>query len=127
MDVNARSLVNVAQAVVPHLIERGGGRIVTVGATAALQGGAHMGAYSASKSALVRLSESMAAELKAHGINVNCVLPSIIDTPDNRAAMPDGDPTRWVAPQALAEVIAFLCSDGARAIHGATIPVRGLA
>ncbi|GAB3668362.1 SDR family NAD(P)-dependent oxidoreductase [Ramlibacter alkalitolerans] len=127
MDVNARSLVNVARAVVPHLIEHGGGRIVTVGATAALQGAARMGAYSASKSALMRLSESMAAELKAHGINVNCVLPSIIDTPENRAAMPDGDPTRWVAPQALADVIAFLCSDAARAIHGATIPVRGLA
>ena len=126
MDVNARSLVNVAQAVVPHLIEHGGGQIVTVGAAAALHGGASMGAYSASKSAVIRLTESMAAELKERGINVNCVLPSIIDTPDNRAAMPQADPARWVAPEALAEVIVFLCSDAARAIHGAAIPVTGL-
>jgi NAD(P)-dependent dehydrogenase (short-subunit alcohol dehydrogenase family) len=126
LDVNARSFVHVAQAVVPHLIAQGGGRIVTVGATAAREGAARMGAYSASKSALVRLTESMAAELKAHRINVNCVLPSIIDTPDNRAAMPQADPAHWVAPEALAEVIAFLCSDAARAVHGAAIPVTGL-
>ncbi|MEJ8835378.1 SDR family oxidoreductase [Ramlibacter sp. AN1133] len=125
MDVNARSLVHVAQALVPHLIEQGGGSIVTVGAGAALKGAAHMGAYSASKSALIRLTESMAAELKEHRINVNCVLPSIIDTADNRAAMPEADPSRWVAPEALAQVIAFLCSDAARAIHGAAIPVTG--
>jgi NAD(P)-dependent dehydrogenase (short-subunit alcohol dehydrogenase family) len=68
----------------------------------------------------------MAAELRDSNINVNCVLPSIIDTPENRAAMPGADFTRWVAPDALAEVIAFLASDGARAIHGAAIPVVGL-
>jgi NAD(P)-dependent dehydrogenase (short-subunit alcohol dehydrogenase family) len=68
----------------------------------------------------------MSAELKDRNINVNCVLPTIIDTPDNRAAMSDADPTRWVSPQALAEVIAFLASDAARAIHGAAIPVTGL-
>jgi NAD(P)-dependent dehydrogenase (short-subunit alcohol dehydrogenase family) len=67
----------------------------------------------------------MSAELREHGINVNAVLPTTIDTPDNRAAMPDADPARWVAPQALAEVIVFLASDGARAIHGAAIPVTG--
>jgi NAD(P)-dependent dehydrogenase (short-subunit alcohol dehydrogenase family) len=85
-----------------------------------------MGAYAASKSALIRLTESMAAELKDRSINVNCVLPSIIDTPDNRAAMPKADASRWVAPAALADVIAFLCSDAARAVHGAAIPVTGL-
>ncbi len=127
MDLNARSLLNVARAVVPHLIDHGGGRIVTVGAGAALRGGAHMGAYAASKSALIRLTESMSAELKDRHINVNCVLPSIIDTPDNRTAMPDADTSRWVEPQALAEVIAFLCSDAARAVHGASIPVSGRA
>ena len=126
MDLNARSFVNVARALVPHLIERGGGRIVTVGAAAATKGVAHMGAYCASKSALIRLTEAMSAELKDRNVNVNCVLPSIIDTPDNRAAMPDADPSRWVAPQALAEVIAFLASDAARAIHGAAVPVTGL-
>ena len=126
MDLNARTLINVASAVVPAMIQRGRGRIVTVGAGAALKGGAHMGAYAASKSALIRLTESMSAELKHQGINVNCVMPSIIDTPDNRTAMPDADASRWVAPAALADVIAFLASDGAAAIHGAAIPVTGL-
>lgn len=126
MDLNARSLLNVAAATVPVLLQGGSGRIVTVGAGAAARGGAAMGAYSASKSALIRLTESMSAELKAKGINVNCVLPSIIDTPDNRSAMPDADPAQWVAPAALAEVIAFLASDAARAVHGAAIPVSGL-
>lgn len=126
MDLNARSLINVAAVLVPHLIERGGGKIVTVGAAAAAKGVPHMGAYSASKSALIRLTEAMSAELKDSNINVNCVLPSIIDTPDNRSAMPDADASRWVAPRALAEVIAFLASDAARAIHGAAVPVTGL-
>jgi NAD(P)-dependent dehydrogenase (short-subunit alcohol dehydrogenase family) len=126
MDLNARTLLNVAYAVVPAMLERRRGRIVTVGAAAATKGVAHMGAYCASKSALIRLTEAMSGELKDKGINVNCVLPSIIDTPDNRAAMPDADPSRWVAPQSLAEVIAFLASDSASAIHGAAIPVTGL-
>lgn len=125
MDLNARSLVNVASAVVPGMCERRSGRIVTVGAAAAGKGAAHMGVYSASKSALIRLTEAMSAELKDNGINVNCVLPSIIDTPDNRAAMPDADASRWVAPEALAEVIYFLASDAARAVHGAALPVTG--
>jgi NAD(P)-dependent dehydrogenase (short-subunit alcohol dehydrogenase family) len=85
-----------------------------------------MGAYAASKAAMVRLTESMAAELREHGINVNCVLPSIIDTPANRAEMPDADPSRWVAPSDVANVMAFLASDAARAIHGAAVPVTGL-
>lgn len=125
-DLNARTLVHIARAVVPHLIERGGGKIVTVGAYAANKGFAGMGAYCASKSSLIRLTESMSAELKNFGINVNCVLPTIIDTPDNRSAMPDADPTRWVSSQALAEVIAFLASGAARAVHGAALPVTGL-
>ena len=125
MDLNARSLLNVAAVVVPQLVAQGGGRVVTVGAGAARLGGANMGAYAASKSALIRLTESMSAELRDQGINVNCVLPSIIDTPDNRAGMPDADFSRWVAPEALAEVIAFLVSDAARAVHGAAIPVTG--
>ena len=124
--MNARTLVNVARAVVPHMVKHGGGRIVAVGAHAALRGVAGMGAYCASKSALVRLVEAMSAELKEKHVNVNCVLPTIIDTPDNRAAMPDADPARWVAPQALAEAIAFLASDAARAVHGAALPVSGL-
>lgn len=124
-DLNVRSFVNAAHAVVPQLLARGGGRVVAVGAMAALKGAAGMGAYVASKSALVRLVETMSAELRDRGVNVNCVLPSVIDTPENRAAMPDADPSRWVTPAALADVIVFLASDGARAVHGAAIPVAG--
>jgi NAD(P)-dependent dehydrogenase (short-subunit alcohol dehydrogenase family) len=126
IDLNAGSLLNACGAVVPHMLAAGGGRIVNVAAGAALRGGARMGAYAAAKSAVIRLTESMSAELKDRGINVNCVVPSIIDTPQNRAAMPDADASRWVAPEALAEVMLFLASDRARAIHGAGIPVSGL-
>ena len=126
MDLNARSVITMARAVVPRMLSAGSGKIINVAAMAALKGGAGMGAYTASKSATVRLTETMAAELRDKGINVNCVMPSIIDTPQNRAAMPDADPRRWVAPAALAEVILFLASDAARAVHGAAIPVVGL-
>ena len=125
-DVNARTVLNTARAVVPHMLKAGGGKIVNVGAFAAQKGTAQMGAYAASKSAVIRLTETMAAELRERNINVNCVLPTIIDTPENRAAMPHADPKRWVAPQDLARVILFLASDAARAIHGAALPVTGL-
>jgi NAD(P)-dependent dehydrogenase (short-subunit alcohol dehydrogenase family) len=125
-DVNARTVLNTARAVVPLMLKAGGGKIVNVGAYAAQKGAAQMGAYIASKSAVIRLTETRAAELRSHNINVNCVLPTIIDTPENRAAMPDADPKRWVAPQDLARVILFLASDAARAIHGAALPVTGL-
>jgi len=125
MNLNAAGFMHVAAVVAPLMIAQGAGRIVTVGAGGGLKGGGNMGAYSASKSALMRLTESMSAELRDQGVNVNCVLPSTLDTPANRAAMPDVDPARWVTPQALAEVIGFLASDAARAIHGAMIPVYG--
>lgn len=125
-DINARTLRNLARAVVPRMIAQRGGKIVTVGAFAAQHGAANMGAYTAAKSATIRLTEAMSAELREHHINVNCVLPTIIDTPDNRASMPTADPARWVAPAALADVIAFLASDAARAVHGAALPVSGL-
>lgn len=126
MDLNAGSVVNACAAVVPHMLAAGGGKIINIGAMGGLKGGAAMGAYAASKSAVIRLTESLAAELREQNINVNCVLPSIIDTQPNREAMPDADPKRWVAPEALADVIVFLASDGARAIHGAAVPVVGL-
>ena len=126
MDLNARTVLNICREVVPRMIKAGGGKIVNIGAFAAQKGAAQMGAYVASKSAVIRLTETMAAELREKNINVNCVLPTIIDTPENRAAMPDADPRRWVAPQALADVIVFLASDAARAIHGAAVPVAGL-
>jgi NAD(P)-dependent dehydrogenase (short-subunit alcohol dehydrogenase family) len=125
-DLNARTVLHMAQAVVPHMLATGGGRIVNVGAFAAQKGAAQMGAYIASKSAVIRMTESMAAELRERGINVNCVLPTIIDTPENRKDMPDADPARWVAPADLASVIMFLASDAARAVHGAAVPVTGL-
>lgn len=125
-DLNARSVLHAVHAVVPHMLAAGRGRIVNVGAASALKGMARMGAYCASKDVVIRITEAMAAELRDSNINVNCVLPSIIDTPENRAAMPDADHARWVAPGALASVIAFLASDDARAIHGAAIPVVGL-
>ncbi|GAB4475561.1 MAG: hypothetical protein OHK0044_20890 [Burkholderiaceae bacterium] len=125
-DLNVRTMVNAVRAAVPAMLAAGGGRIVNVGAASALKGAALMGAYVASKSAVIRLTETMALELREKNVNVNCVLPSIIDTPENRAAMPDADPKRWVAPEALADVIVFLASDAARAIHGAAVPVVGL-
>jgi NAD(P)-dependent dehydrogenase (short-subunit alcohol dehydrogenase family) len=125
-DVNARSVLNMTRAVVPVMLKAGGGKIVNIGAFAAQKGAAQMGAYNASKSAVIRLTETMAAELREKNINVNCVLPTIIDTPENRAAMPKADPQRWVAPADLAQVIVFLASDAARAIHGAALPVTGL-
>jgi NAD(P)-dependent dehydrogenase (short-subunit alcohol dehydrogenase family) len=125
-DVNTKTLLNMARAVVPGMLAQGGGKIVNVGAFTAQRGLAGAGAYAASKSAVIRLTEAMAAELREKNINVNCVLPTVLDTPDNRAAMPDADPARWVAPDDLAQVIAFLASNAARAVHGATLPVTGL-
>jgi NAD(P)-dependent dehydrogenase (short-subunit alcohol dehydrogenase family) len=125
-DLNVRTLLHAVQAVVPLMLQARRGRIVTVGANAATHGAAGMGAYIAAKSQVLRLTESMAGELREHGINVNCVMPSIIDTPENRAARPTADPARGVAPRQLAQVIAFLASDGASALHGACIPVLGL-
>lgn len=125
-DINVRTMLHAVRAVVPRMIKDGGGKIVNVGAFSAQRGVARMGAYCAAKDAVIRLTESMAAELREKHINVNCVLPTIVDTPENRAAMPDADPSRWLAPEDLANVIAFLASDAARGIHGAALPVRGL-
>jgi NAD(P)-dependent dehydrogenase (short-subunit alcohol dehydrogenase family) len=125
LNLNARTVYITSSAVIPAMLRQRSGKIVNVAARAALQGAAKMGAYSASKSAVIRLTEAMAAELKNSGINVNCVLPGTIDTPDNRESMPKADPSRWVQPEALADVILFLASDAARAVHGAAIPVYG--
>lgn len=125
-DLNARSVLHMARAVVPVMLAAKQGRIVNIGAFAAHKGAAQMGAYTASKSAVARITEAMAAELREQGIHVNCVLPTILDTPENRKAMPDADPARWVALPDLANVIGFLASDAARAVHGACVPVTGL-
>jgi NAD(P)-dependent dehydrogenase (short-subunit alcohol dehydrogenase family) len=125
LNLNARTAFIVSHAVVPVMREQGSGKIIHVASRAALAGRARTAAQSASKSALLRLTESMAAELKGAGINVNCVLPGTIDTPQNREAMPKADHSRWVTPEAIADVILFLASDAARAIVGAAIPVYG--
>ena len=124
--MNVSTMLGACRAVVPGMIAAARGRIVNVAAASATSGKASMGAYIASKSAVARFTESMALELRDHGIGVNAVAPSIIDTPANRAAMPDADPGKWVAPEQLADVIGFLASDAASAIHGAVIPVVGL-
>ena len=124
--LNTGSVVHMAAATVPAMLATGGGKIINVAARAGLRGAATMGAYVASKSAVIRLTETMAEELKEQGINVNCVLPSLIDTPTNRDAMPDEDFSRWVTPHSIAQVIAFLASDAASDVHGAALPVEGL-
>lgn len=123
--MNLRTAVVCCKAALPAMLERGAGRIINIGAGAAARATAGMGAYAASKAGVQRLTESLADELKDRGITVNAILPSIIDTPRNRADMPDADFSRWVAPEAIAEVIAFLASDAARAVTGAAIPVSG--
>jgi NAD(P)-dependent dehydrogenase (short-subunit alcohol dehydrogenase family) len=124
--MNLVTTLNATRAVLPGMTQRGAGAIVSVAArAAALPAGAQMGAYAASKAAVVRLTESLSAEVKDRGVRVNCVMPSILDTEPNRRAMPDADFGQWVRPEALADVLLFLCSDAAAAIHGAAIPVHG--
>jgi NAD(P)-dependent dehydrogenase (short-subunit alcohol dehydrogenase family) len=124
-EMNLRTALLASQAALPHLLASGRGRIVNVGAYASQQAGLGLGAYAASKAGVSRLTEALAEELKDQGVTVNAVLPSILDTPANRADMPDADFSRWVQPAQLAEVIAFLLQDAAAAVTGALIPVRG--
>jgi NAD(P)-dependent dehydrogenase (short-subunit alcohol dehydrogenase family) len=128
MNINAKTAFLLSAAVARNMIARkAGGRIVNVAARAALSGVPSIASYSASKSAVLRLTESMAAELSDYGITVNAIMPSVIDTPQNRRSDPNADHSRWVTPESLAEVILFLASDGARDISGAAIPVYGRA
>ncbi|MEM9744872.1 MAG: SDR family oxidoreductase [Pseudomonadota bacterium] len=124
--LNARSILNTARAAVPTLLAGGGGAIINVGARGALRGAGQMGAYGAAKGVVHRLTEAQSDELRSQGINVNAVLPSLIDTPRNRADMPDADFSQWVRPESIAGVICFLASPAARDIHGALIPIDGL-
>jgi NAD(P)-dependent dehydrogenase (short-subunit alcohol dehydrogenase family) len=124
-EMNVRTALQASRAVLPAMVAQGRGRIVNVGAMSAEHAAKGMGAYAASKSALARLTEALAEEYKDRGIACNAVLPSIIDTPANRTAMPDADFTRWVDARALARVIVFLLSDDAQPVNGALLPVRG--
>jgi NAD(P)-dependent dehydrogenase (short-subunit alcohol dehydrogenase family) len=122
--LNVTTALNASRAAIPHLAASSAARIVNVGALGALQAGAGMGAYAASKAGVHRLTEALAAEYKGR-ITVNAVLPSIIDTAANRVSMPKADFAKWVTPQELAEVILFLASDAASAVTGALLPVSG--
>lgn len=124
-DLNVRTALQASQAALAHLLAQGRGRIVNVGSLSAGQAGLGMGAYAASKAGVARLTEAMAEEFKDRGMTVNAVLPGTIDTPANRASIPQADVSRWIDPEALARVIAFLLSDDAAAINGALIPVKG--
>jgi NAD(P)-dependent dehydrogenase (short-subunit alcohol dehydrogenase family) len=123
--INVKTAFNASKAALPYLVESGAGRIVNIGAGAAIKAGAGMGAYAASKAGVLRLTESLAEEFKSKGVTVNAVMPSVIDTPANRADMPKANFAAWVAPIELASVILFLVSDEAKAITGALIPVNG--
>ena len=126
INLNARSVFITTQCVVPFMFRQGRGKIIHLAARPGLLGRANMSAYSASKGAVIRLTESASAEAKEQGVNINCIVPGTLDTTANREAMPDADFGTWVKPPSLANVILFLSSDAARDIHGATIPVYGL-
>ena len=122
-NVNLRTAVNASRAALPIL--KSGGRIVNIGAAGAIKAGAGMGAYAASKAGVAKLTEALAEEVKDRGITVNAVLPSIIDTPANRADMPTAQFDRWVKAEQVADLIIFLLSQRAAAITGALIPITG--
>lgn len=121
--MNLMTAATITKLALPHLTQSKAGRIVNIGAGAAIKAAMGMGAYAASKSGVHRLTEALAEELAGTSVTVNAILPSIIDTPTNRADMPDADVSQWVQPAAIADAIAFLASPAARAITGALIPV----
>jgi len=123
--MNVRTAVIACQLAIPHLLQAKAACIVNVGSLGAVKADVGMGAYAASKSGVVRLTETLAEEFKPRGLRVNAVLPGVLDTPVNRADMPDADFSRWVSLEALARVIAFLLTDDAAAVTGACIPVMG--
>jgi NAD(P)-dependent dehydrogenase (short-subunit alcohol dehydrogenase family) len=125
LEVNLTGAFRAIRAAWPHLQRSGRGRVVTVATRPALRGEAGLAAYASSTGALLRLTEVAAAEGLAGGVTANAVLPGIIDTPANRRDMPDADFSRWVAPEAIARVIAWLCSDDAAVVSGAAVPVYG--
>jgi NAD(P)-dependent dehydrogenase (short-subunit alcohol dehydrogenase family) len=127
MGLNAKTAFNVMRASLPSMIAAKRGRIVAVGSRAATEPSPGISAYAVSKAALVALVKNTAAEVKDSGITVNAVLPSTIDTPANRKAMPDADFSRWVTPESIAQLMVWLCSDAAANVSGAAIPIYGRA
>ncbi|MDE1832551.1 MAG: SDR family oxidoreductase [Thaumarchaeota archaeon] len=127
MDINLKTAFLLSKHVVAQMVKQSSGRVIHVAARSGLRGAGSDAAYVASKSGVIKLVESLSEEVKSKGINVNCIMPSIIDTKENREAMPSADHAKWVTPADIAKVILFLASDDARPINGAAIPVYGLA
>jgi NAD(P)-dependent dehydrogenase (short-subunit alcohol dehydrogenase family) len=127
MNMNLKSAFLISKHVIPLMLSAKHGKIVHISSRTGLKSDGYDSAYSASKSGLIRLVESISEEVKEDGINVNCILPSTIDTEANRKAMPDSDFSKWVKTEDLANLILFLCSDEAKVISGAAIPAYGLA
>jgi NAD(P)-dependent dehydrogenase (short-subunit alcohol dehydrogenase family) len=125
LDLNARTVYNACKAVIPYMLQKSSGSILSIAARPGLTGRRNMAAYSVSKSAVISMTESMAAELLEAGIRANCIIPGTIDTPTNRKDMPDADFNKWVKPESLAQVILFLSHDMARDVTGAALPVYG--
>jgi NAD(P)-dependent dehydrogenase (short-subunit alcohol dehydrogenase family) len=125
MSLNARSVFHMCREVIPVMLEGGFGRVVNVSARVALEPKGRMSPYVASKAAVLALTQSIAAENKQTPVNVNCILPGTVDTPQNRADMPDSDFSKWVTTAALSDVILFLMSEAARSVNGAAVPVYG--
>ncbi len=125
-EVNVSATLNACRAVLPAMLDRGRGAIVNTASRDGLRGAAGSAAYGAAKAAVLRLTESLAAEVGPSGVRVNAVVPGTLDTPQNRQGTPDADFKRWVEPSAVADVAVFLASDRARAVNGATVPVLGL-
>jgi NAD(P)-dependent dehydrogenase (short-subunit alcohol dehydrogenase family) len=125
VELNLHTATIATRAVLPSMLERRYGRIVTVGSRPAVEPSPNTAAYSAAKAAVIAMTRSLARELRGSGVTANCILPSTIDTPQNREAMPRADPARWVKPEEIGRVVAFLCSDAAGIVRGAAIPVYG--
>jgi len=125
LDLNLKSLFYILRAALPELLKTGDGRVIGVGSRAALEPGTGVGAYSASKAAMVSLMKTVAQEHKASGLRANVVLPGTIDTPANRKAMANADFSKWVRPEAIADLILWLAGDAGREVNGAAIPIYG--
>jgi NAD(P)-dependent dehydrogenase (short-subunit alcohol dehydrogenase family) len=127
LSLNLHTAIHMARAVLPHMLEAGKGRIVAIGSRTGVEPAAGLSAYAVSKAALIALVRTIAAEVRNSGITANIVLPSVIDTPANRAATPAADFTKWVQPESIARLLLFLASEAAADINGAVIPIYGRA
>lgn len=125
LEMNLHSAFLINRAVLPYMLSRGWGRIINIASRAAAEPAARQAAYNVAKAGIVSLTASIAAEYRRQGIAANAILPSIIDTPQNRAQMPDADVSRWVKPEALAALMLHLCSEEGGQLNGAAIPVYG--